>query len=196
MLNLKTSLRTAAAFIAGLVLAGCALSPQAVNVNPQITPGSYAATGKRISVTVSDQRASKVLGTRGGIYAQTSNVTLSSQAPQRLKGSMAGALTQMGFQITTSENADVQMNVILDKLTYQPSVRSLIQVVDLSDAIRIVVSSPNGSSYTGSFKTEKHHEFSHVPSEETNSKIINELLAETLSHALQDPKLISAMSRY
>ncbi|PPC77278.1 hypothetical protein C4K68_10385 [Pokkaliibacter plantistimulans] len=180
--------------VLSLLLSGCALSPQAITLTPQLQPGTYQARGQSISVSIQDQRANPVLGTRGGIYARTSNITLRNDVSQTLANSLGQALSRMGFQVQDYSSANVHMRVILDRLTYQASVKGVIQTVDLSNSIKVVIE--QGSfTYTGQFETEKHHEFARIPDEQTNTRIINELFADTLNRALSDPKVRQALQR-
>ena len=73
--------------VAGLavVLSGCAHSPQQLNVTPSVTiPLSQVARQQPVVLTVQDSRSSPVMGTRGGLYPDSSNLTISNQAVPHL----------------------------------------------------------------------------------------------------------------
>ena len=62
-----------------LALSGCALSPQQLNPDP-VFKGQPVAVGQGqpVVVKVVDGRQSTELGTRGGLYSETSAVTVRS----------------------------------------------------------------------------------------------------------------------
>ena len=71
-----------AALTAALV--GCAHSPQQLTVQPQINkPLNPVAQQQPVTVQVQDTRQSKILGTRGGIYPDSSNITISDSPCRR-----------------------------------------------------------------------------------------------------------------
>ena len=75
-------------WVAGLavVLAGCAHSPQQLNVKPGVTPPlSQVARQQPVVVPVQDSRSSPVLGTRGGLYPDTSNLTINPRAIEHVR---------------------------------------------------------------------------------------------------------------
>src|SRR5690554_1472920 len=88
--------------VAGLavVLSGCAHSPQQLNVTPSVTiPLSQVARQQPVVLTVQDSRSSPVMGTRGGLYPDSSNLTISNQAVPHLRQQVEQALGKLGFQV-------------------------------------------------------------------------------------------------
>src|SRR3546814_13973892 len=69
-----------------VLLAGCALSPQQVELLPQVAPAVASNVGKNLPVTVvgNDKRASAVIGSRGSIYAETSLIRASNKVAGEL----------------------------------------------------------------------------------------------------------------
>ena len=74
--RLLLSLMTASA----LVLGGCALSPQQLDPQPVLKgPLTAVGHGQPVVVKVVDGRPGPSLGTRGGLYADTSTLTVRSE---------------------------------------------------------------------------------------------------------------------
>src|SRR5690554_4484133 len=109
-------------WVAGLaaVLAGCAHSPQQLNVAPSVTaPLSQVAQQRPVVVSVQDNRSSPVLGTRGGLYPESSSLTINPQAVSHLQEQVEQALTKLGFQVVADGTANANSLVVgLAELTY------------------------------------------------------------------------------
>ena len=65
---------------ASLTLAGCAHSPQHLSLQPMVTAQlNPIGQGQPVVVRVVDGRSSPVLGTRGGLYPETSAISVAGQ---------------------------------------------------------------------------------------------------------------------
>src|SRR5690606_35718060 len=103
-----------------LVLVGCAHSPQQLNVTPSVTTTlSPVARQQPVVVTVRDTRSSPVLGTRGGLYPETSNLTINPQALNHIRQQVEGALRQLGFSVVPEGTPNANSLVVsLSELSY------------------------------------------------------------------------------
>src|SRR5690606_7539973 len=103
-----------------LILVGCAHSPQPLNVPPTVTTTlSAVARQQPVVVTVRDTRSSPVLGTRGGLYPDTSNLTINPQALNHIRQQVEGALRQLGFSVVPDGTPNANSLVVsLSELSY------------------------------------------------------------------------------
>ncbi len=63
--------------VTSLTLVGCANSPQQLSPQPTLTTQlAPVGHGQQVVVRVVDGRRSPVLGTRGGLYPETSSITV------------------------------------------------------------------------------------------------------------------------
>ena len=88
-----------AAIIVSVSLVGCGLSPQYLTPEPRFS-GQLVAVGQGqpVVVRVSDARSNPVIGTRGGLYAQSSAITVNSKAfLPRLQAETDAAVRMLGF---------------------------------------------------------------------------------------------------
>ena len=96
-------LKRAGIFMLAMVtigLVGCAHSPQQLNVQPQINkPLNSVARQQPVVVTVQDVRQSKILGTRGGIYPDSSSITLSDNTINAVRQQVEQGVRQLGFNV-------------------------------------------------------------------------------------------------
>jgi uncharacterized lipoprotein len=85
--------------LSGLALAGCGLSPQQLSPQPQFKGAIVAVgQGQPVQVRVVDGRASPVLGTRGGLYPETSTISVAGATiVPKLQAQVEAAVRLMGF---------------------------------------------------------------------------------------------------
>jgi uncharacterized lipoprotein len=174
------------------LLGGCALSPQVVNIAPQASvSGPAYGQGRGATVEVISKLPSKTLGSRGGIYSETSTITINNDLSAAVKLTAEHALQQLGFSNTSSATpADITISI--ETLTYSSQVKKLIYHVDVETALK-VTTVINGSVHEGNYRTEGAHQFTQAPNEEKNAKVINKLLSDTLDRAFSDPNLAKFM---
>lgn len=104
-----------------LLLGGCALSPQQLNPQPRLQ-GSLVAVGQGqpVQVRVVDGRPSPVLGTRGGLYPETSTISVDGQRMlPRLQAEADAAVRLLGFVPGGSGYNVPQLTLTLAELKYQ-----------------------------------------------------------------------------
>ena len=116
--------RAAAALLAILVLPGCALTPQTVNLNPQVqsTAVRPIAAGQPVTLVVVDMRPSSVLGNRGltGTAYGGANLSTAGDITQVVQRVVADGLAAEGFSVTPTKRAESgnQLRVEVTNLQY------------------------------------------------------------------------------
>lgn len=90
--------------VAGLTLTGCAHSPQQLSPEPKLTTQLPAVgRGQPVVVRVVDGRPSPTLGTRGGLYPETSAITVQrEQILPKLQAQAEAAVRLLGFTPTNN----------------------------------------------------------------------------------------------
>lgn len=177
--------------VAGLGLAGCALSPQQIHPEPQINASLTAVGhGQSVALRVVDGRASPSLGTRGGLYPETSTVNVSGQdVLPKLQLQAEEAIRLLGFTPSTNASNAPQLILTLADLKYQAPKGSLyVTEADISATFRVEVKS-GGRSYNGRYGASLSQHFGKAPNEETNTKLISEVLSNALTRAFKDPSI-------
>jgi uncharacterized lipoprotein len=107
--------------VASLSLVGCAHSPQQLNPQPtlkaQLAPVGH---GQPVVVRVVDGRPSQSLGTRGGMYPETSTISVSgNDVVPKLQAQAEAAVRLLGFTPTANAYNAPQLTVTLAELKYQ-----------------------------------------------------------------------------
>jgi len=174
-----------------LGLIGCALSPQQISPNPIITAELPAVGhGQAINVRVVDGRASNVLGTRGGLYSGTSNVTVNSEDMiPKLQAQAESALTKMGYK-PISSGAEYTLTISVANLAYKAP--DSVRKVDVTATLKSELRTPS-KTFNGRYSASKHQEFASAPNITDNTQLVTEVLVDALTRTLKDTQLTGAM---
>lgn len=172
-----------------LFLAACAYSPQQITISPKVdTSAESYGNGRVITVSAEDGRANKALGTRGGIYKDTSVITIANDIALAVARATEARLAIEGFNVH-SDYADVpHLRITIDKLTYDTPEQSFGKKVVLSAGIKVVGTS-GGETFTGQYTSNSERQTVVTPTMANNQEMINTLLSDTLERMFADPKL-------
>jgi len=189
------SLRTLTAVILlGLTAASCARSPQVVFLSPQLAgPPDRIAEQRSIELRLRDERSSNVIGSRGGLYAETSTITTEDDISPGLTELLTEKLEQQGFTVVPpGSGGDVELTVELQKLTYEMG-GSVLTEIKLSSSVGVTCTK-GGDTLTSRYETNHREEFAAAPDEEKNSELINMVVGRSLDEMLSDTELRDFMS--
>ena len=189
------SLRTLVAVILlGLTAASCARSPQVVFLSPQLAgPPDRIAEQRSIELRLRDERSSNVIGSRGGLYAETSTITTEDDISPGLTELLTEKLEQQGFTVVPpGSGGDVELTVELQKLTYEMG-GSVLTEIKLSSSVGVTCTK-GGDTLTSRYETNHREEFAAAPDEEKNSELINMVVGRSLDEMLSDTELRDFMS--
>ncbi|MEH6649952.1 MAG: YajG family lipoprotein [Motiliproteus sp.] len=187
--------KTVAILLAALVLtlSGCAKSPQQVRLSPNITVDSYVSNQPTVYLTITDNRPSKSLGTRGGVYRGTNDITLSKDLTSTLRPVATAALNEMGVIVDDPSPKPIKLELIVEKLEYKVNENQTLPIeVSLHTKISAIADS-DGKQQATQYQSSKLHKFFTAPNAEDNATIINEIVSETLTRLFNDPKLVSLL---
>ena len=183
-----------AVVLLALAAASCARSPQVVVLSPQLTgpPGKIPAP-RSVEVSVRDDRSSKVIGSRGGIYAATSTISTEEDISPGLTELLAKKLQAQGYTVVPpGTGGEVKLIVELQKLTYEMG-GSVLTEIKLSSSVGVTCTK-GGDTLTSRYGTNYKEEFATVPDEAKNSELINMVLGKSLDQMLGDKELRDFMS--
>lgn len=183
--------------VLSLTLVGCALSPQQLSPDPKISsPLTAVGQGQAVMVRVVDSRSSPVLGTRGGLYPETSSISVSSQdILPKLQAQAEAAVRQLGFSPTTNDDNAPQLILTLVDLKYQsPKENIYVTESDLTATFRADVQN-NERRYSGLYAASLNQRFGMAPNQETNTKLVSNVLSDALIRPFKDPTLVQLLSQ-
>lgn len=185
------------AVIASVSLVGCGLSPQYLTPEPRFT-GQLRAVGQGqpVVVRVSDARSTQIIGTRGGLYAQSSAITVNSQAfLPRLQAETDAAVRMLGFTPMQQGSGEAQLNLKLVELSYKAvEDGGLIKDAQLHAVYALEVQ--NGTQrYNGRYAANVTQGYAKAPNEQTNNKLVSKVLSEGLQRVFNDPAIAPLLAQ-
>jgi len=169
---------------------GCALSPQAVNVDPQISlpSGTPAREQVRLSLEVVDARSDAVIGYRGGVY-KTAAITASGDIATSVRNRLVEAYEQQRVRVLDRVRPeDPQVSVEIVELRYTTEGDNFVRAVKVSAAVR-AISKTSSTSFTANYRESLDKEVVKAPSTSANETLINEVLGKTLSRLAADTRI-------
>lgn len=175
--------------VTSLTLVGCANSPQQLTPIPKIT-ASFVAVGhgQPVNVRVVDGRASQVLGTRGGLYPETSGITVQgADVLPQIQAQAEAAVRLLGFTPTPGATNGPQLTITLADLTYQsPKENTYVTQATIGSVFKADVQSA-GQRYSGRYSASLDQRFGTPPNQETNTRLVSGVIADALTRVFQDP---------
>ncbi|MET1078313.1 MAG: YajG family lipoprotein [Pseudomonas sp.] len=174
--------------VTSLTLVGCAHSPQQLSPDPKITtPITAVGQGQPVVVKVVDGRPSPLLGTRGGLYPETSGISVSSAALlPKLQAQAEAAVRLLGFTPTPNAYNAPQLTVTLADLKYQsPKDGAYVTKATISATFRADVQNAN-KRYSGRYGASLDQSFAMAPNQQTNTKLVGEVLSDALTRTFKD----------
>lgn len=183
-----------AVIIGYLLISGCALSPQLINIKP--TPEiEYSAFGANTPVTVlvKDERPRDHLGSRGGTYPETSLLLINNDFPKEIYQAVTRGLHQQGFNVLNPAQDQRNLTVLVDELFYTPAEGTVVNGVKVEALLRAEVHQDNELIYSNRYRSETDHKMPVTPSSNKNAEFINDELTRTLERLINDKRLLQAL---
>lgn len=182
--------------VASLSLAGCAHSPQQLSPQPKLNAQLAAVgRGQPVVVKVVDGRASQALGTRGGLYPETSTISVSgNDVVPKLQAQAEAAVRLLGFTPTPNAYNAPQLTVTLAELKYQsPKEGMYVTEATIGATFRADVSN-GGRRYSGRYGASLDQRFGMAPNQETNTKLVGDVLSDALTRLFKDPTISQVLA--
>ena len=178
-----------------LILAGCALSPQTVTIitDVKVANANNEQQQKTIQFVVNDKRTNKVIGTRGGIYKDTSAIIADGDITQPVKNSLTAAYRVLGYNVLNG-GATVVITVDIIDLKYAATGETTITSVETSSAVK--ASCQNGTYIvTNEYRITDKADVLKAPAPGKNQDMINSTLSSTLQRLVNDAGLLECINR-
>lgn len=175
---------------ASLGLAGCAVSPQKLSLQPVLSADLQAVgQGQPVSVKVVDARASESLGSLGGLYAQSSTVTVErEQLVSSLRAQVETAVRLLGFTPTSNGFNAPELVVTVESLEYRLPEGGYATSADI--AARLRADARNASrNYSGRYASTLTQRFAMTPNQQTNEQLVSGVVSDALGRAFRDAEI-------
>ena len=177
--------------VLGMSLVGCAHSPQQLDPNPKLNGTiNPVGQGQPVVVRVVDARPSPTLGTRGGLYPETSAVIVpSAKVIPKLQAQTEAAVRLLGFTPSPNAYNAPQLTLTLAELKYQSPKEGLyVTEANIGATLKIEVQNA-GKRYNGRYGASLNQRFGMAPNQETNTKLVGDVLSDALTRAFKDPTI-------
>ena len=177
--------------VTSLTLVGCAHSPQQLSPQPKLTTQlAPVGRGQPVVVRVVDGRPSPTLGTRGGMYPETSAISVSSaDLIPKLQAQAEAAVRLLGYTPTTNAMNAPQLTVTLAELKYQsPKDSMYVTEATIGATFRYDVKN-GGRTYSGRYGASLDQRFGMAPNQDTNTKLVSDVLSDALTRVFKDPSV-------
>lgn len=176
------------------LLAGCGLSPQRIDIQPQPKVASQnLGHNQPVAVKVVDDRDNATLGTRGGVYKDTALIRAANDVPTAIAKAVRQGLQAQGFNAYNPGQGATDLTLHLKTLEYVPESGLVVNQVKTHAVIEGVATRKN-LTHKGTYRSEVTFDMPMTPSANRNRKMINEVLNRTLSRLLADPKMLSFLA--
>ncbi len=177
--------------VLGMSLVGCAHSPQQLDPNPKLNGTiNPVGQGQPVVVRVVDARPSPTLGTRGGLYPETSAVIVpSAKVIPKLQAQTEAAVRLLGFTPSPNAYNAPQLTLTLAELKYQSPKEGLyVTEANIGATLKIEVQNA-GKRYNGRYGASLNQRFGMAPNEQTNTKLVSDVLSDALTRVFRDDNI-------
>lgn len=191
---MKAGIRLFLVLATGL-LSACALSPQQVALTPTLQAGQPVASGRNQALRVvgNDKRESAVIGSRGGLYGQTSLIRATNDVAAEMATLVRNHFQSRGFNTLNAPGNAPELAVNLVTLGYTPAEGYVINRVVVDASIQAVLTRGTGDAFTRTYTSSVTFEQPVTPTAERNQTMLNEVLSRCLNQLTQDGLLLEKL---
>jgi uncharacterized lipoprotein len=189
MLFFQRVLKSSLIVLVAVIGVGCAqLSPQQIDFQPSIpTDGLIQGEGST-SLMVVDARVDKVIGIRGGAYAQTSTIVAKEPLEQVIESIALQVLEKTGFEVSTTF-PDLDIAILLNELSYKTedakaSIKRTTAVAQLSIQVK-----KGNVTFENGYRTSQYIETVGYPGDAKNEELLNNVFDAVLERMFSDETL-------
>lgn len=172
-------------------LFGCALAPQTLKVQPELSIGNLKYITDPVELFVRDQRKdTALLGYRDG--EKKAEITLSNSLVAAIGESVKASLQNVGVKIKSEgdESPSNRLSIDVLKLTYSSPDKQWVGHINL-EAELLVEIKHSAAVMKKRFTSNRSLDVATAPSEEFNEKLLNSLLSEIISAIFNDKEIVA-----
>ncbi len=183
-------------FFVSYFLGGCAFTPQAVTLQPDLYQvSSTIGDNKTVKINVVDERTKSTLGTRGarGVGAE---LTIQGDLVEIVKGTLTRGLTSKGFHVPiNSVENERELRVELRSLEYRLVVGFWSGTLNTESAMKGICILNKSRPYEKLYLGEHKESVQVVQFAEANNKYVNNALSASINKMLSDKALLQCLAQ-
>ena len=174
--------------------AGCALSPQVIDVKPVAdVDATNIGRNQPVQVLAVASREQEAFGPRGGVYKDTALVRPAKDVKSASEDAVKKGLQTQGFNAFNPGDDATRLEVRLEQLDYVPEEGSVINQVTLTLTL-LAEASRGDVIHTGTYKSSVEHDLPLTPSASRNQQMVNDILSGAINRLLKDPEMLSFLA--
>ncbi|MDD4899783.1 MAG: YajG family lipoprotein [Candidatus Omnitrophica bacterium] len=178
-----------------LSLGGCAYIDQNLCIEPQLqVADANIGQGKKVVLKVIDDRDEQLIGKRGNQFVPGGKISTKQDLAEILEKSMVDGLRKKGFDPVKNDELGNSLKVELRSLEYNTSMGLWTGGNIGTSVVKITATQPSGKNYEKTYRSQKEIRTAFVGSQETNAKVINGALANTLDKVFEDRELLDFLA--
>jgi uncharacterized lipoprotein len=180
-----------------LLISACALSPHQVSIRPEIRLESPAplGIGHSIALDVADGRTGPVVGTRGGVYAGTSEISTAGDIRQPIRAELEKAFTTLGFEVRPAgDAADATLRVVIESIEYHAHGANVVREIETAATVR-ADAAKGTRTFSGRYQGSSKKDVLTAPDAADNEQLINAAVSRMLQRVAADRELLNFLTR-
>ena len=181
-------------FLFATVLAACALSPQVVVVNPELKVTANVTNAKPVSISIEvvDTRSSTIIGQRGGVYAETSDISTDDNMTATLEHKVGTVFSELGYVVVKKgEAADAALTIRIINIHYAANTeKKVLKNIETKLEVQAVCRK-NDKEFTGGYSATRKKDLIKTPNVQENEQLVNAAFTVVLESMLKDNDLIT-----
>ena len=178
------------------LLAGCALKPQYLKVDPQQirVPESQVGKGQTVGLQVTDVRPAKKLGEVGDPNNKMVDVSVEEDPSPKIYQRVKEALERMGFTVQPyAEGAKPALQLEVRRLDLQSVKTPFTFETELRAEVAAHATKTNGY-YDRQFNVRTRKDGAAPPYEKDSNALVNTAISQALEDLLADEQLIATLT--
>ncbi len=178
-----------------ILLSGCAYIDQNLRVTPQLyVTETNIGQGKQVALRVIDDRDEQLIGKRGVQYLPGGKISTDQDLAEVLKESFRDGLCKKGFVVVGEDESNLLMKAELRSLEYITSMGFWTGGNIGTAVVKIIATKPSGKTYEKTYRSQKEVRTAFVGSQETNAKVVNGALTDTMNKVFEDRELFKFLA--
>jgi uncharacterized lipoprotein len=179
-----------------ILTSGCAWTPQAVVLKPEIQPATDSiGQGRSVLLTVVDERPRTTLGTRA-VKGMGAEITLQGDLTNVVRTAVAEGLQQQGFVVSSNKPPDGrELRVEIRNLDYGVTMGFWAGSLRTECSLKGICIIGSNRPYEQLYRGEYQESVQVVQSAEANEKYLNIALSEAINSLLRDQQLKQALAK-
>lgn len=191
---MKKNLSAAGAAVAVALLSGCAFTPQAVVITPEIeTTSSTEGANRALALNVVDERPRQSLGTRG-VRGVGADLTVQGDLRQVVEKAIQDGLTRKTFKVSGSDTDNRLLRVEIRNLDYQVIQGFWAGTLKVDVSLKAVCQRGNARPYEQLHRGDISDAIGVVQGEASNNTYISKAVSQAVNSLLKDEQLMRCLA--